>query len=289
MKPLRITTLITKKSGKTIDFYFKELNKLKLISTTEETELARRIRRGDEAALHELTKANLRFVVSVAKQYQNQGLSLLDLINEGNIGLMHAASRFDETRGFKFISYAVWWIRQSITAALNNHSRLIRLPQNKISTINKINKCYAMFEQRYERSPTLMELADELGIQEKDLTLILRSSQHVACIDEPLRRNGEACGNMYDVLADKDALQPDRWLFKEDLNDDIKRCLEALTTREAFIINASFGLNGIQPMSDRDIGSFVELTQERVSQIRRIVISRLKGSLRAQALVKYLT
>ncbi len=289
MRQLKIKKQITDRSERSIDQYFVQLSKISLISAAEEAELARRIRKGDQDALHELTRSNLRFVVSVAKQYQNQGLSLSDLISEGNIGLMHAANKFDETRGFKFISYAVWWIRQSITAALNNYSRLIRLPQNKISTINKINKCYAIFEQRYERSPTLMELADELGIQEKDLTLILRSSQHVACIDEPLRRNGEACGNMYDVLADKDALQPDRWLFKEDLNDDIKRCLEALTTREAFIINASFGLNGIQPMSDRDIGSFVELTQERVSQIRRIVISRLKGSLRAQALVKYLT
>lgn len=290
MRQLKITRQITDRSERSIDQYFTELSKISMISASEEAELARRIRKGDQGALHELTRSNLRFVVSVAKQYQNQGLSLSDLISEGNIGLMHAANKFDETRGFKFISYAVWWIRQSITAALTSKGRLVRLPQNKIQSLLKIKKCAAILEQRLERRPTSQEIADELGMTPWDVEMILRSSQAESSFDKPLgfyEDKSSTC--MYDVLANAEAPLPDALLLEESLSDDISRCLERLSENEAFVINLSFGLNGVQPMSDAELGEFLDLTTERIRQIRRDAIARLKNSLRKEVLVKYLS
>ena len=290
MRQLKITRQITNRSERSIDQYFTELSKISMISASEEAELARRIRKGDQGALHELTRSNLRFVVSVAKQYQNQGLSLSDLISEGNIGLMHAANKFDETRGFKFISYAVWWIRQSITAALTSKGRLVRLPQNKIQALLKIKKCAAILEQRLERRPTIQEIADELGMTPSDVEMILRSSQAESSFDEPLgfyEDKSSTC--MYDVLANAEAPLPDALLLEESLSDDISRCLERLSENEAFVVNLSFGLNGVQPMSDAELGEFLALTTERIRQIRRDAIATLKTSLRKEVLLKYLS
>ena len=289
MRPLKIKKQITDRSERSIDQYFVELSKISLISAAEEAELARRIRKGDQDALHELTRSNLRFVVSVAKQYQNQGLSLSDLISEGNIGLMHAANKFDETRGFKFISYAVWWIRQSITAALTSKGRRVRLPQNKFQALLKIKKCAAILEQRLERRPTSHESADELGMSVWDVDSILRSGQGESSIDEPLWYEDKSSTCMIDVLANAEAPQPDALLLEESLSDDISRCLDGLSENEAFVINLSFGLNGVEPMSDTELGEFLELTSERIRQIRRDAIARLKTSVRKEVLLKYLS
>ena len=289
MRQIKITKQITDRSERSIDQYFTELSKISMISAAEEAELARRIRKGDQGALHELTRSNLRFVVSVAKQYQNQGLSLSDLISEGNIGLMHAANKFDETRGFKFISYAVWWIRQSITAALTSKGRRVRLPQNKFQALLKINKCAAILEQRLERRPTSQEIADELGLTLWDVEMVLRSSQVEGSLDEPFLYEDKSSTCMYDVLANSEAPQPDTLLLEESLSDDISRCLERLSQNEACVINLSFGLNGVQPMSDAELGDFLDLTTERIRQIRRDAIARLKNSLRKEVLVKYLS
>lgn len=289
MRPLKIKKQITDRSERSIDQYFVELSKISLISAAEEAELARRIRKGDQDALHELTRSNLRFVVSVAKQYQNQGLSLSDLISEGNIGLMHAANKFDETRGFKFISYAVWWIRQSITAALTSKGRRVRLPQNKFQALLKIKKCAAILEQRLERRPTSHEIADELGMSVWDVDSILRSGQGESSIDEPLWYEDKSSTCMIDVLANAEAPQPDALLLEESLSDDISRCLDGLSENEAFVINLSFGLNGVEPMSDTELGEFLELTSERIRQIRRDAIARLKTSVRKEVLLKYLS
>lgn len=289
MRQIKITKQITDRSERSIDQYFTELSKISMISAAEEAELARRIRKGDQGALHELTRSNLRFVVSVAKQYQNQGLSLSDLISEGNIGLMHAANKFDETRGFKFISYAVWWIRQSITAALTSKGRRVRLPQNKFQALLKIKKCAAILEQRLERRPTSQEIADALGLKLWDVEMILRSSQVEGSLDEPFLSEDKSSTCMYDVLANSEAPQPDTLLLEESLSDDISRCLERLSQNEACVINLSFGLNGVQPMSDAELGDFLDLTTERIRQIRRDAIARLKNSLRKEVLLKYLS
>ena len=289
MRQIKITKQITDRSERSIDQYFTELSKISMISAAEEAELARRIRKGDQGALHELTRSNLRFVVSVAKQYQNQGLSLSDLISEGNIGLMHAANKFDETRGFKFISYAVWWIRQSITAALTSKGRRVRLPQNKFQALLKIKKCAAILEQRLERRPTSQEIADALGLKLWDVELVLRSSQVEGSLDEPFLSEDKSSTCMYDVLANSEAPQPDTLLLEESLSDDISRCLERLSQNEACVINLSFGLNGVQPMSDAELADFLDLTTERIRQIRRNAIARLKNSLRKEVLLKYLS
>ena len=289
MRQIKITKQITDRSERSIDQYFTELSKISMISAAEEAELARRIRKGDQGALHELTRSNLRFVVSVAKQYQNQGLSLSDLISEGNIGLMHAANKFDETRGFKFISYAVWWIRQSITAALTSKGRRVRLPQNKFQALLKIKKCAAILEQRLERRPTSQEIADALGLKLWDVELVLRSSQVEGFLDEPFLSEDKSSICMYDVLANSEAPQPDTLLLEESLSDDISRCLERLSQNEACVINLSFGLNGVQPMSDAELADFLDLTTERIRQIRRNAIARLKNSLRKEVLLKYLS
>ena len=288
MKPIKITRQITDRSERSIDQYFTELSKIRMISPAEEAELARRIRKGDEDALQELTVSNLRFVVSVAKQYQNQGLPLSDLISEGNIGLMHAASKFDETRGFKFISYAVWWIRQSIVASLTSKARIVRLPQNKVSALSKTNKSINKLEQHLERLPTNMEIGTELGMTEVEITSIQSSARRCLSLAQPLQANGESSGLMSDILEDVDAIQPNSFLLQEDLRDDIQRCLDDLTEREALIVNLSFGLDGVQPLSNVELGEALDLTAERVRQIRRTALQSLEKSRRKHILVKHL-
>ena len=288
MTPLKITRQITDRSERSIDQYFTELSKIRMISAAEEAELARRIRKGDEDALQELTVSNLRFVVSVAKQYQNQGLPLSDLISEGNIGLMHAASKFDETRGFKFISYAVWWIRQSIAAALTSKARIVRLPQNKVSALGKMNKGINKLEQQLERLPTNMEIGTELDMTEEEVISIQSSAHRCLGLAQPLQANGESSGLMSDILEDVDAIQPNSFLLQEDLRDDIQRCLDDLTEREALIVKLSFGLDGVQPLSNAELGEALDLTAERVRQIRRTALHSLEKSRRKHILVKHL-
>jgi RNA polymerase primary sigma factor len=257
-----------------------------MISAEEEVDLARRIRNGDQAALNKLTRANLRFVISVSKQYQNQGLSLPDLINEGNLGLIKAAQRFDETRGFKFISYAVWWIRQSILQALAEQARIVRLPLNKIGSLNKINKAYSALEQEYEREPSEEELSEKLNIPVIDIRDNLRNSGRHVSMDAPLS-NDEDGGTMYDVMLGDDNEIPDRGLMGESLKNEIERVLSSLTDREADIVKYYFGLNG-PSLSLEEIGDKFDLTRERVRQIKEKAIRRLKHTSRCKTLKSYL-
>lgn len=249
-------------------------------------ELAQRIKAGDKIALEKLTKANLRFVVSVAKQYQNQGLSLPDLINEGNLGLIKAAQRFDETRGFKFISYAVWWIRQSILQALAEQSRIVRLPLNKIGSINKINKAYASLEQEHERAPSAEEISDQLDMTEDDVKESMKNSGRHVSMDAPLVEGEDS--NLYDVLRSGESPNPDRELLNESLRIEIERALKTLTPREADLIRLYFGLNGEHPMTLEEIGEAFDLTRERVRQIKEKAIRRLKHTSRSRILKTYL-
>jgi RNA polymerase primary sigma factor len=235
-----------------------------------------------------LTRANLRFVVSVAKQYQNQGLSLSDLINEGNLGLIRAASRFDETRGFKFISYAVWWIRQNILAALSDKARMVRLPQNKIAVLLKLKNSYAKLEQDLEREPTTLELAIDLDMRLEDIELILKSSYKHSSLDMPVSKDDSASMTMGDFIENLDTLAPDQGLQDEGLRSDIKMCLESLSGREAAIITYAFGLNGIPPMSNSEMGEEFELSPERVRQIKELALRKLRRANRTEVLVKYL-
>jgi len=244
MRQLKISKQITDRSG-VVDRYLVDIAREDMVSAEEEAELARKIRGGDQQALDKLTRANLRFVVSVAKQYQNQGLSLSDLINEGNLGLIRAASRFDETRGFKFISYAVWWIRQNILAALSDKARMVRLPQNKIAMLLKLKAAFAKLEQNLEREPTALELAVELDMSVKDVELILKSAAKHSSLDMPVSKDDSASMTMGDFIENLDTLAPDEGLQNEGLRDDIKMCLDTLTGREASIIRCAFGLNGI--------------------------------------------
>lgn len=269
-----------------MDKYLHEIGKVDLISAEEEVELARRIKKGDTLAMEKLIKANLRFVVSVSKQYQNQGLSLPDLINEGNLGLIKAAQRFDETRGFKFISYAVWWIRQSILQALAEQARIVRLPLNKIGSINKINKTFADLEQKFEREPTVMEIAKVLELAPEDVKDAIRSSGRHVSMDAPLLDGEE--GNMYDVLLNDDTPSPDRGLLNDSLRKEIERALSTLTYREASIIRLYFGLNGKHPHTLEEIGEEFNLTRERVRQIKEKAIKRLKHTTRSKILKSYL-
>ena len=285
MRQLKITKSITNRQSASLDKYLQDIGKVDLISVEEEVELARRIRRGDQDALEKLTKANLRFVVSVAKQYQNQGLSLPDLINEGNLGLMKAAEKFDESRGFKFISYAVWWIRQSILQALAEQSRIVRLPLNQVGSINRINKARAKFEQENNRKPTDDELSNLLELSKEKIIRSRRIAGRHRSIDEPFR-NGED-GNLHDVLANDDAPRADSLLIKESLSREIERSLSTLTKREADIIRFSFGISATE-MSLEEIGTYFSLTRERVRQIRESAIRRLRHTSRSKILVKYL-
>lgn len=286
MRQLKITKQVTNRETASLDKYLQEIGKVELITAEEEVALAQRIKQGDQAALEKLTKANLRFVVSVSKQYQNQGLSLPDLINEGNLGLIKAAQRFDETRGFKFISYAVWWIRQSILQALAEQSRIVRLPLNKIGSINKINKAYAKLEQEYEREPNFEEIAGILEISENEVKESLRNSGRHVSMDAPLVQDEE--NNMYDVLKNDDMATPDSGLLYESLRKEIDRAISTLTPREADVIRLYFGLEGQHPMTLEEIGEKFDLTRERVRQIKEKAIRRLKHTTRSKILKSYL-
>jgi RNA polymerase primary sigma factor len=285
MRQLKITKSITNRETASLDKYLQDIGKEELISAEEEVQLAQRIRQGDQQALEKLCKANLRFVVSVAKQYQNQGLSLPDLINEGNLGLIKAAQRFDETRGFKFISYAVWWIRQSILQALAEQSRIVRLPLNKIGSINKINKAYARLEQEYEREPNYDEIAGLLEISENEVKESMRNSGRHVSMDAPLVQDED--NNMYDVLRSEDGPTPETELLYESLRKEIERAVSTLTPREADVIRLYFGL-GEHPLTLEEIGERFDLTRERVRQIKEKAIRRLKHTSRSKILKTYL-
>lgn len=285
MRQLKITKSITNRESASLDKYLQEIGKEDLITVEEEVELAQRIKKGDQEALEKLTKANLRFVVSVAKQYQNQGLSLPDLINEGNLGLIKAAEKFDETRGFKFISYAVWWIRQSILQALAEQSRIVRLPLNQVGSLNKINKAFARFEQENERTPSPEELANVLDLPKEKVSDTLRVSGRHVSVDAPFS-DGED-NNLLDVLVNTDSPNADRGLINESLSTEVERALATLTDRERDIIRYFFGI-GCPEMTLEEIGEKFGLTRERVRQIKEKVIRRLRHSSRNKFLKSYL-
>jgi len=285
MRQLKITKSITNRESASLDKYLQEIGKEELITVEEEVELAQRIKKGDQTALEKLTRANLRFVVSVAKQYQNQGLSLPDLINEGNLGLIKAAEKFDETRGFKFISYAVWWIRQSILQALAEQSRIVRLPLNQVGSLNKINKAYSKFEQEHERKPSPEELADSLELPADKVADTLRVSGRHVSVDAPFV-DGED-NSLLDVLVNNDSPNADRSLIMESLAKEIHRALTTLTERESDIIRLFFGI-GCQEMTLEEIGERFGLTRERVRQIKEKAIRRLRHTSRSKLLKSYL-
>jgi RNA polymerase primary sigma factor len=285
MRQLKITKSITNRESASLDKYLQEIGKEELITVEEEVELAQRIKKGDQAALEKLTRANLRFVVSVAKQYQNQGLSLPDLINEGNLGLIKAAEKFDETRGFKFISYAVWWIRQSILQALAEQSRIVRLPLNQVGSLNKINKAFSKFEQENERKPSPEELAESLDLPADKVADTLRVSGRHVSVDAPFV-DGED-NSLLDVLVNNDSPNADRALIMESLAKEIHRALATLTERESDIIRLFFGI-GCQEMTLEEIGERFGLTRERVRQIKEKAIRRLRHTSRSKLLKTYL-
>ena len=285
MRQLKITKSITNRESASLDKYLQEIGKEDLITVEEEVELAQRIKKGDQEALEKLTKANLRFVVSVAKQYQNQGLSLPDLINEGNLGRIKAAEKFDETRGFKFISYAVWWIRQSILQALAEQSRIVRLPLNQVGSLNKINKAFARFEQETERTPSPEELANVLDLPKEKVSDTLRVSGRHVSVDAPFS-DGED-NNLLDVLVNTDSPNADRGLINESLSTEVERALATLTDRERDIIRYFFGI-GCPEMTLEEIGEKFGLTRERVRQIKEKAIRRLRHSSRNKFLKSYL-
>ncbi|REH56772.1 RNA polymerase primary sigma factor [Tenacibaculum gallaicum] len=286
MRQLKIIKQVTNRESKSIEKYLQEIGKIDLITADEEVELAQKIKTGDQRALETLVNANLRFVVSVAKQYQNQGLRLSDLINEGNIGLVKAAKRFDETRGFKFISYAVWWIRQSILQALAEQSRVVRLPLNKIGSISKINKAVSKLEQSNERMPTPEEIAKVLDMTVSDVKQSMKNSGRHVSMDAPLKE-GET-SNLYDVMRASEAPKPDKDLIQESLRLEISRSLETLSPRESDIIKLFYGLGNYRPMSLTEIGETFDLTRERVRQIKEKGIRRLKQRSRTKVLQTYL-
>ncbi|WP_435134892.1 sigma-70 family RNA polymerase sigma factor [Formosa sp. A9] len=286
MRQLKITKQVTNRESKSLDKYLQDISKMPLITADEEVELAQRIKAGDQIALDKLTTANLRFVVSVAKQYQNQGLTLPDLINEGNAGLVKAAKRFDETRGFKFISYAVWWIRQAILQALAEQSRIVRLPLNKIGSINKINKAYSFLEQSHERPPSADEIANELDMTVSEVKQSLKNSGRHLSMDAPLKE-GET-SSLYDVVKSGESPNPDNNLMHESLNLEINRALDTLSTRESDVIKLFFGLSNEAPMSLDEIGETFDLTRERVRQIKEKGIRRLRHSSKNKILKTYL-
>ena len=269
-----------------LDLYLREIGKTPLITANEEIELAKRIKKGDNIALEKLTKANLRFVVSVAKQYQNQGLSLADLINEGNIGLIKAAKRFDETRGFKFISYAVWWIRQAILQALAEQSRIVRLPLNRVGTLHKIGKISSSLEQEYGREPSANEIAQELELTEKEVADTLKISNSHLSLDAPFSTSED--NSLIDVLEDEFQPSPDECLLDESLRVEIEKALDTLTPRESEVINLYFGLTQEKPLTLEEIGARFSLTRERVRQIKEKAIKRLRHASRSKSLRAYL-
>jgi RNA polymerase primary sigma factor len=286
MRQLKITKQVTNRESKSLDKYLQDIGKISLITADEEVELAQRIRKGDQVALDKLTTANLRFVVSVAKQYQNQGLTLPDLINEGNAGLVKAAKRFDETRGFKFISYAVWWIRQAILQALAEQSRIVRLPLNKIGSINKINKTYSNLEQLHQRPPSAEEIATELDMTITEVKTSMKNSGRHLSMDAPFKEGENS--NLYDVVQSGESPKPDNSLMKESLNEEIKRALNTLSDRESHVIKLYYGLDNEAPMSLVEIGETFDLTRERVRQIREKGIRRLRHQSKSRILKTYL-
>ena len=288
MRQLKISKQVTNRETASLDKYLVEIGRVDLISAQEEVELARRIKMGDQKALDRLTRANLRFVVSVAKQYQNQGLTLPDLINEGNLGLIKAAQRFDETRGFKFISYAVWWIRQSILQALAEQARIVRLPLNKIGSIGKINRAFSELEQKLERPPSADELAEYLDLTISDVKQALSSSGRHVSMDAPLKEGDESSSSMYDILPNDGLPTPEKDLIHESLQKEINRSLTTLTMREADVLKLYFGLDGKRQMSLDEIGTRFDLTRERVRQIKEKAIRRLKHTSRSKMLKAYL-
>ena len=285
MRQLKITKSITNRESASLDKYLQEIGKYDLISVEEEVELAQRIRKGDQAAIEKLTRANLRFVVSVAKQYQNQGLSLPDLINEGNLGLIKAAEKFDETRGFKFISYAVWWIRQSIMQAINEQSRIVRLPLNQVSSLSKYRKAVAEFEQEHQRKPSPEELAEILGVPKSKVISTMKVSGRHVSVDAPFQEGED--NSLLDVLSDDDSPVTDNSLIHESLRKEIERVFATLDERESKILQLSYGI-GVEEMSLEEIGQQFGLTRERVRQIREKAIKRLRTTSRSNPLKKYL-
>ena len=288
MRQLKIAKQVTNRETASLDKYLQEIGRVDLITADEEVELAKKIRDGDTLALERLTKANLRFVVSVSKQYQNQGLSLPDLINEGNLGLIKAAKRFDETRGFKFISYAVWWIRQSILQALAEQARIVRLPLNKIGSISKINRAFSELEQKFERPPSTSELAEFLDCSLQEVKQALSSNGRHLSMDAPLVSNDESSSSMYEILEGDDLPSPEIKLINESLRKDIERSLNILSQRESDVLKLFYGLGGSKSHSLDEIGIQFELTRERVRQIREKAIRRLKNSSKNKMLRHYL-
>jgi len=286
MRQLKITKQVTNRDTPSLDKYLQEIGRVELISPDEEVILARRIKSGDTEALKKLVNANLRFVVSVAKQYQNQGISLPDLINEGNLGLMKAAQRFDETRGFKFISYAVWWIRQAILQALAEQARIVRLPVNKIGSINRINRAFARLEQEFEREPTSLEIADNLEMIPEDVKEALKTNGRTVSMDAPI--SAEEDNNMYDLLQSTDTPSPDKNLIKESLSYEIERALSTLSNRESKVLKLYFGLGMKHPFTLEEIGEELSLTRERVRQIKEKAIKRIQFTTRCRILKSYL-
>ena len=287
MRQLRITNKITSRDSVSLDKYLNDISKIALLTAEQEADLARRIRAGDQGALEILTKSNLRFVVSVAKQYQNQGLSLDDLINEGNVGLMKAAKRFDETKGFKFISYAVWWIRQSILQAIVEYSRLVRLPLNKVGSYNKVNEAYLSFVQEFEREPSHEELGELLGMTPKEIGNVLQGGKRHLSFDAPVSRD-EGDATMLDLVSDSQGGQPDLKLMDESLKSDLASGLSVLSPREVEVLSAYFGLNGHKSYTLEEIGDMYGLTRERVRQIKERAIRRLRKSFNRNSLKSYL-
>jgi RNA polymerase primary sigma factor len=287
MRQLKITKSITNRESQSLDKYLQDIGREELITAEEEVELARKIKQGDQVALEKLTRANLRFVVSVAKQYQNQGLTLPDLINEGNLGLIKAAQKFDETRGFKFISYAVWWIRQSILQALAEQARIVRLPLNQVGSLNKINKAFSRLEQEYERPPSAEELASALEVPEDKIKESLNVSGRHVSMDAPLSTNEDG-GTLMDVMANNDAPKTDHMLMAESLQKEIERSLSTLTDKEREIIRLFFGIGMNHGLTLEEIGAKFNLTRERVRQIKEKAIRRLRHTSRNKLLKSYL-
>lgn len=286
MRQLKITKSITNRESASLDKYLQEIGREELITAEEEVQLAKKIRDGDQRALEKLTRANLRFVVSVAKQYQNQGLSLPDLINEGNLGLIKAARRFDETRGFKFISYAVWWIRQSILQALAEQSRIVRLPLNQVGSLNKINKAYSKLEQEFEREPTAAELAELLDLPQDKITDTMKVSGRHVSMDAPLASGEES--TLMDVIVNGDSPRADAALIMESLSKEIDRALSTLTERERDVVKLFFGIGINHGLTLEEIGAKFDLTRERVRQIKEKAVRRLRHSSRSKLLQQYL-
>lgn len=286
MRQLKIVKQITNRESQSLDKYLQEIGKVDLITSEEEVQLAIRIRNGDEIAIQKLTKANLRFVVSVAKQYQNNGLSLGDLINEGNLGLIKAASRFDETRGFKFISYAVWWIRQSILQALAEQSRIVRLPLNRVSSLNKLSRTFSELEQKYQRDPSYEELSENLGVTEEEVMLTYKISGRHSSLDAPFVQGEE--NSLLDTLTNDADTTPETNLLNDSLKGEVSRALATLTSRESDVICYYYGLKGMDALTLEEIGEKFDITRERVRQIKEKATKRLKHASRSRALRSYL-